>query len=140
MAVKFMLTAFDPESDEFVNRWDLPGIVEADIDVMFELRPGEESGSHIVRASQKSDLEKVSGQEIDLNLYDYFVEDYEDDPLTQARTIISDLIEAADYLRKGGVLDSLSHGPDGGKKWHDALAAAEDFLDDGEDDDEEEGG
>lgn len=34
------------------------------------------------------------------------------------------MVEAGQYLKEGGALDYLSHAPDGGSKWHQAMKQA----------------
>ena len=127
---QYSLNAYDPQTNERTAQWNLPGFTEEDVRTMFELSFEDDADDlFLVGAGQRSDLQIVVGDahRIDLNLYTYYVEPGED-VMDQAVRIMSDMIEAADYLRQGGALDSLSHAPDGGEKWHNALAAAEAFV------------
>lgn len=75
----WQLTWFNAHNDDHVGSVVLPAYLgEEEVRRMFWLPDGEEpeDGCHIVRASQRAELQSmVDGQhQIDLNLYDYFVE------------------------------------------------------------------
>lgn len=72
---KWILTWFQADSDDFVNQVDLP-LSTSEVKKLFYLQATDSAyGCHIVRASQRIHLKSIVDYEIDLNNFDYFVEE-----------------------------------------------------------------
>lgn len=73
--IKWVLIWFQADSDDFVNQVDLPLSTDEVIKLFYLQETDNVYGCHIVRASQRIHLKSMVDYEIDLNNFDYFVED-----------------------------------------------------------------
>jgi hypothetical protein len=73
--MKWVLTWYQADADDFVGEVDLPLSTE-EVKKLFYIQENEDAyGCNIVRASQRIYLQPIVDYEIDLNQFDYFVED-----------------------------------------------------------------
>lgn len=77
----FVLEWYSGEGDGFsgCGLEELPTVTKRNIVEWFGIPIREVGYGHIVRASQKVHLDKITKHKIDLNLNDYFIEQYIDD-------------------------------------------------------------
>ncbi len=75
ITTKWILTWWQADSDDFVNQIELP-LSTDEVRKLFYLQETDNVyGCHIVRASQRIYLKSIVDYEIDLNNFDYFIED-----------------------------------------------------------------
>ncbi len=74
--IEYILTWFNAEGDDTIVGSEVLNITVEELKTLFfVLLENEFYGCHIVRASQRKRLQELVQTQIDLNQYDYFVED-----------------------------------------------------------------